>query len=1139
VNAETSTQGSGAVAPPAAAFPIVGIGASAGGLAAFEAFFSGMPPVGDPGMAFVLVQHLAPDHESTLGDLIRRYTRMPVFEVTDGMVAQPNCTYIIPPGFDMAFLNGALHLLEPTVSRGHRLPIDFFFRSLAQDLRERAIGIVLSGTGSDGTLGVRAIKGEGGMVMAQKPSTTEFDGMPRSALDTGLVDYELPPAEMPARLRDYILHAFRKPGQPEVIPVPKTENALKKIFILLRNQHGNDFSQYKPSTIHRRIERRMAVHQIDSIENYVRHLQHAPAEMEALFRDLLIGVTSFFRDPEAFKQLEERVIPKLFEASPSGSSLRVWSAGCSTGEEAYSLAILLAERMEALKQNNAVQVFATDIDSQAIATARAGLYPANIVADISKERLERYFTVEPGGGGYRVRKSIRDLILFSTQNALADPPFAKLDLVSCRNLMIYFSGDLQKTLLTFFHYALNPGGMLFLGTSETVGESDALFTAVDRKAKLYRRTDTLRSPLPILPGRHRVLPERALGAPGPAVAFPVKLSLRGITEQALLQKATPSGALVNAAGDILYLHGRTGMYLEPATGEVGHYNILKMAREGLRRDLATALHKATVTKAAVIFPGLRVRTNGHFTGVNLSVHPVASGEADLSTAAPDGVLYLVVLEEEPDPLPAAGGLAPSGGAESVDVDARIVALEQELHSQTESLQSANEELESSTEELKSSNEEMQSVNEELQSTNEELETSKEELQSVNEELLTVNTEMQNKVEELSRATNDLSNLLSGTGIGTVFVDHQLRIMRFTPTASAIINLIPSDLGRPVTHVVSNLVGYARLTQDVQAVLDTLVPKTVEVQTQAGAWYLMRILPYRTLDNMIEGAVISFVDITEQKKLNTDIAELEEMQAALRESEGRFRKLFVQAPLGIALIDSLTGQIDEVNPMFATIAGRAAEELARTDWMSITHPDDVQKDLDNMALMNAGKTAGFSMEQRYLRPDATVVWIHMTIARMKGEDAAHPRHFCMIEDITETRRAREALRKANEQLRLAVVVRDATDAITVQDLEGRTIAWNPGAQRLYGWSETEALSMKVQDRIPEGLREGALETLRQLARAEVIEPYLTRRITKDGEILEVSIISTALVNESGAMYAIATTERPRDPSKKEVPDARQG
>jgi two-component system CheB/CheR fusion protein len=974
---------------PKAGFPIVGIGASAGGLAAFEAFFSGMPAETDPGMAFVLVQHLAPDHKSILSDLVKRYTRMQVFEVEDGMAVQPNCAYIIPPNRDMAFLDGTLQLLEPVAPRGHRLPIDFFFRSLAQDQHERAICIVLSGTGSDGALGVRAVKGEGGMVMAQNAESTEYDGMPRSAIATGLVDYVLPPAEMPAQLIAFAAHAFGTTPRPASPPAPKSDDAMRKVFILLRAQTGHDFSKYKQSTINRRVERRMAVHQIERLGEYVRHLQNSPPEVEALFRDLLIGVTNFFRDPATFAALEEQVIPRLFSDKDAGAAIRVWVPGCSTGEEAYSIAILLQEQIELLKQSFKVQVFATDIDSRAIGQARTGLYPASIAADISPERLARFFVQEADGTSYRVHKSLRDMLVFSEQDVIKDPPFSKLDLISCRNLLIYMGGDLQKKLMPLFHYALNPGGVLFLGTSETVGEFADLFSTLDRKAKLYqRKEDGSAARRPALGAYLPPISEAEADSPSSTKApGERKLRLRELTERALLQQYAPVGALVNQRGDILYLHGRTGLYLEPAPGEPG-VNILKMAREGLRRDLTTALHKAVATGEPVRHPGLRVKTNGDFTSVDLTVRPVTA----VPDAATDSALFLVIFEES---LPAAQqppekamavdavqGVDPS----AVDVDARIAALKQELRAKEEYLQTTNEELETSNEELKSSNEEMQSVNEELQSTNEELETSKEELQSVNEELATVNAELQQKVVDLSRANNDMNNLLAGTGIGTVFVDYQLRIQRFTPAVTQVINLILTDVGRPVGHIVSNLAGYDRLVEDVKAVLDTLVPKEVEVQTKAGAWYLLRIRPYRTLENVIEGAVITFTEITETRNA----------QAALRESE--------------------------------------------------------------------------------------------------------------------------ALR------RLAVVVRDSHDAILVQDLEGRILAWNPGAVRMYGWSEAEALTMNIRDLIPESQREASLVMVKQLARAEVLEPYHEQRIAKDGRILEVWLTATVLVNETGEAYAIATTER---------------
>ena len=909
----------------AAGFPIVGIGASAGGLAAFESFFSGMPVDADPGMAFVLVQHLAPDHKSILTDLIKRYTRMQVFEVEDGMAVRPNCTYIIPPNRDMAFLGGTLQLLEPSSPRGQRLPIDFFFRSLAQDQHERAIGVVLSGTGSDGTLGVRAIKSEGGMVMAQSPDSTEYDGMPRSAIATGLVDFELLPAEMPAQLIRYAAHAFGRTPKVETTPPPKSENSLKKMFILLRAQTGHDFSLYKPSTIKRRIERRMALHQIETMERYVKHAQQTPAEVESLFRDLLIGVTNFFRDPEVFKALEEKTIPQLFAGKSAGGTIRVWSPGCASGEEAYSLAILLAECQESLKQNHKVQIFATDIDSQAIATARAGLYPAGIAADISPERLARFFSAESDGGAYRIHKTIRDMLVFSEQDIIRDPPFSKLDFISCRNLMIYMGFDLQKKLIPLFYYALNPGGFLLLGTSETVGDFGNLFTVQNRKLKIYRRKDTLQGASRI--GLGSYLPpltsiEAALPHPEGRMTPQRKPTLRELTEQAFLQQLVPVGALVKSSGDILYIHGRTSLFLEPAVGEVGVYNIFKMAREGLRHELTAAMHKMAAGVEFVRSTGLMVKTNGNFTPVNLIVRRV---EID-PVVMPEAPLYLIILEVAAEcdypPSPQDGSSSPAAPHAVTDADKRVVALQQELQAKEEYLQTTNEE-------LKSSNEEMQSVNEELQSTNEELETSKEELQSVNEELSTVNAELQNKVADLTRANNDMNNLLAGTGIGTVFVDYQLRILRFTPAVTRIINLIQSDIGRPVGHIVSNLVGYDTLLADTQTVLDTLVPKEMEVHSQAGRWYTMRILPYRTLENVIEGAVITFTDITEYKQIKSALSEVHAHLAEAVVATVREPLLVLDANLRVVLANSAFYRIFQVTP--AATQGQLLYELGNGQW----------------------------------------------------------------------------------------------------------------------------------------------------------------------------------------------------------------
>ena len=843
---------------PSMQFPVVGIGASAGGLAAFEAFFSAMPTDTDTDMAFVLVQHLSPDHKSMLGDLVRRYTRMQVREVRDNMAVEPNCVYIIPPNRDMALLNGALQLLEPVAQRGLRLPIDFFFRSLAQDQRERAICIVLSGTGSDGTLGVRAVKGEGGLVMAQAIESTEYDGMPRSAIATGLVDYVLAPDKMPAQLMAYANHAFGRGRGPVAGRQHQEEDTLKKICIVLRDRTGHDFSQYKLNTLVRRVERRMAMHQIDQAAMYLRYLQENPAEADKLFGDLLIGVTGFFRDPEAFEALGTKAIPGLFAGKPAGAVVRVWVCGSSTGEEAYSIAILLQEHLDGLKRAYKVQVFATDIDAAAIEKARAGVFPASIATDIPPERLARFFVHDAQGGVYRIQKNIRDILVFSEQDVLKDPPFSKLDLVSCRNLLIYLNGELQKKLIPLFHYALNPEGILFLGSSETVGDFLPLFDALDRKWKLYQKkesTDDLRPalaanlmpPLGVYAARHRQVPA--------AGGRDRKPDYRSLTEQTLLQHNDQVGVLVTERGEILHICGQTGRYLEPAPGDITT-NILAMARQGLKRALTTALHRAVARKEPVHCPGLRVKSNGDFVRVDLTVRPASAARS----------LFLVIIN------PSARKKTDDQSIRATDTEAkssdRIAALEQALQAKEEYLQTTLEEMETSNEELKSTNEEMQSVNEELQSTNEELETSKEELQSVNEELSTVNAELQVKVADLSRANNDMNNLLAGTGIGTLFVDHQLYITRFTPSITGVINLISTDIGRPVAHIASNLEGYDRLVQDVKQVLDTLAPREAQVRTKAGMPYLLRIQPYRTLENVIEGAVITFVDISEIKRLET-------------------------------------------------------------------------------------------------------------------------------------------------------------------------------------------------------------------------------------------------------------------------------
>jgi len=928
---------------------------------------------------------------------------MKVFEVEDGMVVAPNCAYIIPPARDMALLHGALHLMTPGSPRGQRAPIDFFFRSLAMDQHERAVCIVLSGTGSDGTLGVRAVKGEGGMAMAQSPATTEYDGMPRSAIATGLVDFVLPPAEMAGQLMTYAARALLT-LRSATLRRPHPDNALQKICVILRSQTGHDFSLYKPSTIHRRFERRMAVHALDTIEEYIQVLQRDPAEVEALFRDLLIGVTSFFRDPEAFAMLEAQIIPKLFEGRDPGSTIRLWSPGCSTGEEAYSLAMLLQEHLDRVKQNFKVQIFGTDIDSRAIVAARSGVYPLSIASDISSERLGRFFVLD--ANSYRIHKSIRDMLIFSEQDVVRDPPFSKMDMISCRNLLIYLGAELQKKVLAIFHYALNPLGYLLLGMSETVGEPSDWFATMDRKLKIYQRiADTS---LAGTQGR-MLLPSSSYEGVAPRmsekIATPKKLSLRALTEQTLLQHLAPACALVDNHGDILYLHGRTGHFLEPTQGEAAPNNIVKMAREGLRRELQTALHKAEMTRDVVSFRRLNVKTNGGYSPVNLSVRPVSSS---LQNPA-ETPLYLVVLEDaekleteaEETLAPLRSDAAMSDLLGGADIEARFLGLKAELRDKEEYLRSTLKDLEVTNEELKSSNEEMQSVNEELQSTNEELETSKEELQSINEELATVNGELQTKVVDLSRANNDMNNLLAGTNIGTVFVDHQLRILRFTPAVTQVIHLIPSDVGRPMDHIASNMVGYDNLVADTRAVLETLIPKDVEVETRSGTYFAMRILPYRTLENVIEGAVITFVDMTKAKNV----------QMALGESEEKYRNLFTYSPDAV-FVNHLE-DVAFVNQACLRLFGAHHQaELIGKSILSLFHPDfhaQVREHIKRPPDMGAPVAA---VEEKIVRLNGEIVDVEV-LATSFSHGGRNDIHF-IVRDISGRKHADGMASKKDER-----------------------------------------------------------------------------------------------------------------------------
>jgi len=836
-----------------ASFPVVGIGASAGGLEALELFLGHVPE--NSGMAFVIVQHLDPTRKGIMSELLQRTTGMRVVQVKDRTAVKPNCVYVIPPNKDMSILHGVLHLLAPDSPRGLRLPIDFFFRSLAHDQQERSIGVILSGMGADGTLGLRAIKEKAGLGLVQEPATAKFDSMPRSAVNAGLADIAAPAEELPEK----ILACLRRRmllAPAERIRDDKAQSALEKTIILLRARTEHDFSLYKRNTLYRRIERRMGIHQIGKMAAYVRYLQENSQELDLLFKELLIGVTQFFRDPAAWEQLRTEAVPELLASRPPAQALRVWVPGCSTGEEAYSMAIVLKEAVEQveLKKNATVQIFATDLDRDAIDKARQGFYPEAIAADVSPERLSRFFAREERG--YRVRKEIREMVVFAPQNLIMDPPFTKLDILSCRNLLIYLTPEMQKKLMSLFHYSLNPDGILFLGSAETIGGATTLFAAFGGKSRLFRRLEsTVRMEPVVFPSSFSTDPPAILKAPD----LKPEGTLQALADQMVLQRYAPPAVLANDKGDICYISGRTGKYLEPAAGRA-NWNIFAMARDGLRYELAEAFQKVIRKKEPAVLHGLKVETDGGVQRVDVTIR-------QLDEAGPLHGLVMIVFTDI-TPLPAVAEPATRGPKPHAR-SARVAELEQELLRAHLEARTLREEAQTAQEEFRSTNEELQSTNEELQSTNEELTTSKEEMQSLNEELQTVNAELQTKVEELSRIGNDMKNLLNSTDIATLFLDNELNVRRFTPQATKIIKLIPSDAGRPITDLASEL-RYPELAGDAKEVLRTLTSVEKPIAARDGRWFTVRIMPYRTLDDRIDGVVITFLDITGAKKLEAQL-----------------------------------------------------------------------------------------------------------------------------------------------------------------------------------------------------------------------------------------------------------------------------
>ena len=814
---------------------IIGIGASAGGLAAIENLLKHTQP--PKNTSYVIIQHLNPTHKSIMQDIIQKYTTLQVKEIKKNITIQPNHIYLKPPDKDIILKNNKIQVEEPITHKGLNLPIDRFFKSLATSKKHQAISIILSGTGTDGCLGIKEIKGENGIVIVQDPNQAEHPGMPESAILTNMVDYILPVEKIGEKINEILKNPFIHGSlSEEEINKHLIQINIKKILNIIHEKTGHDFTEYKETTIIRRIQRRITLHQLQDINAYFTYLQNNEQEVQLLFNDLTIKVTSFFRNPEAFETLKEKAIRPLVKRKPEKSTIRIWVAGCDTGEEAYTLAILFSEVIEELHKQITLQIFASDIDQKAIETARIGTYPQNIITNVSKKRLEKYFNHKRET--YQVKKNLREMIVFAEQNIIKDPPFSKLDLISCRNLLIYLNNNLQKKIIPLFHYTLNQGGILFIGLSESIGEFTDRFTSIHSKYRIYQRNEAY---IPTYFNNRQLHPQHTrLQTDTVEKKLMKKADISNIVDKILLERFSPATALIDQHFEILYFSGNTNKYLANPHGHRS-FNVLEMARWGLKTKIRIGVEEAQASQKTIIYEKCQVKQNGEYKHINLIIEPVTSHPTMNG-------LTLLVFEEIPvDTIS-------SIPEESQTTDFDRKQLEQEL-------QTTRADLQATIEELETSNEELQSINEELQSTNEELETSREELQATNEELSTVNNELQKNVDELSIAKDDANNLLENTDIATIFLDINLNIQRFTPHVKKLFNIREIDINRPLSDITTKI-QYTKLHTDAKKVLDTLVRKELKVSDDLGRQFSVRICPYRTMDNRIKGIVLTFIDITD-------------------------------------------------------------------------------------------------------------------------------------------------------------------------------------------------------------------------------------------------------------------------------------
>ncbi|SCZ57453.1 chemotaxis protein CheB [Thiohalomonas denitrificans] len=1054
------------------AVAIVGIGASAGGLEAATALLDALPP--DTGLAFVLIQHLAPDHPSMLVDLLARHTDMPVEEAQNAVPAAPNHIYVIPPNASLGILHGVLQVLPALDHHGALLTIDYFLCALARDQGPRAIGVILSGSASDGARGIAAIKAESGITFAQNKESAQHPSMPQSAAEAG-ADKVLSPADIARELA-------RIAGEPlrvDSADRPGLGDHLGTVLFLLRNQSGHDFTGYKPNTIERRITRRMLLHKLRTVEEYIRYLQQSPGELQALFEELLISVTAFFRDPEVFDALQRQVFPRLIEGRPAQDPIRVWVPGCAGGEEAYSIAIALSEYLASTPvPAQTVQVFGSDIDERAILRARAGLYPDSIMADVSAERLQRFFVKTTNG--YQVAQPIRDMCVFAVQDINRDPPFSRMDLVSCRNLLIYLGPALQEKVLGTLHYALKPAGFLLLGSSESIGKAADLFTLMDKKAKIYERKSSQR---PVArPGTS--WPETRAGEAITRTAAPIGAPARDVVreaEQYILAEFSPPALIVNDHMEVVGYSGRTSPYIEPAHGAASA-QLFKVVRQELTGALHLAVHQVLDTNEPVAREAIRYRAQEAERYVDLTVRPLP--------AVPGYVL--VVFQE--------AGMAPASPPPE-SAGSLVRALEQELSTTRGQLQSIISEQVNTGETLQSAYEELLSSNEELQSTNEELESAKEELQSTNEELATVNEELLVRNGQLEHANDDLLNLLASVELPMVMLDGELRVRHFTPMARPLLNLIDADVGRPLRHLRTNL-DIKELDRDLQAVVDSGDSRTIEVRGRGERWYSLRMRPYKSQEGAIEGAVLVFLDLAE---FSAEHAQDLRLAAMVRESAD-----------AISLLD-LDGRILEWNRGAEALYGYPQAEAQRMNVSALApHPEQRQVQ-ELLARLRAGETLR-SVGARRVTRDGHELEVSITASPLPGPDGAPIAIVSIEQDITHLKHNLERAQ------RLATVVHDANDAITVRDLDGRIRVWNRAAERLYGYREEEMLGLGIDRLLSPAAREQDEALLTRLRRGEPNERFTTQRRTRNGGTITVELTASLLRDDEGRPQAITTTER---------------